>query len=562
MLNKQLFTNFRVRIALSSVLLLLILVVIIFFALSGGKRKSYADSEQTIEELLDDNAPRPSTMELGKLYDYVSSDGCQVSCFVYETTFYSDLLGFVDYKGYAELISSTDKEKLRGEHYDDDLIYEKKYIDKNGEEKVFYYKLNIISIRIDKPVVHEERIKLSKSRYKELLGERFDAECEFDIKKTWEHENQHYRDLTKKEYEANALTSYGYITQMLDKGALRLTEEEKILANQYKKSLIENTYKRDKIMEARAVAAELLYVYNTLPNDDKVESILSEHLGRMKVYIEHPNDSNYPLKITYYDAYNEYFSENKLQEKTFIERYNIGMKKSDADFVACGQERMKIVAELLALNHKYRFYCANSQQEDVCKTSTKDNMVDWGQLTYPAQLNAICDVLEQIDDKTVDVDVIKNKLTNLLGIRVQTMNAPPDVKKYYEAHARHRYCGVIAALAKRNWGAFCALKFQINSAYTGGGAIGYHNGKLPVTAFIANACDHCILNELIKKYDASDPFRLYNSDYQISVLKKKYPSECADIAEKFFNANAEKMKAVLADTQAAYEAWEKKMQSK
>lgn len=497
----QLSRKLRI-LSISALTLLIGLICLITYCITDNKAaRNYADSSfDYYNQKLDPNAPDPSTMVPGKVYDYIATDGTNVSAMLVENTMHSNNLGQVVSSAYVELVSSTDKSKLYA-HASAFPIHSRIFTDMHGNERTFYYRLCIKNLNISNPKVNENQIATHVAFLRDFFSDDdWGVVIKMRCGATEAHEKQHYADLTK--YPILCVAAHKHLTQVIEHGNAVLSDPDKKSAQEILGKLYKLEGQTSVILESRAVAAEINYLYNQfqekIPFKDtskdtvnlesekfnnnpkeyyaytltdgkfkeqdglnlmSIESLISKenyasknaqerqkmiitwNLSEHKVPIKHREyRTDLTPTTTYEDAYKKYFSTENL------DKYNDSMTVSETDLIKACELREQYFSELLAIHHLYKYYKDNLPNDKI--KSTNQFVADWDkEVPIAPWLNAITEELKKINGPYDPESEIAKNLAKL--IKIYPKFDYDDTPAQYEA--QYHFYMTVSALAEHNF---------------------------------------------------------------------------------------------------------------
>lgn len=329
----QLSRKLRI-LSISALALLIGLICLITYCITDDKAaRNYADSSfDYYNQKLDPNAPDPSTMVPGKVYDYIATDGTNVSAMLVENTMHSNNLGQVVSSAYVELVSSTDKSKLNA-HASAFPIRSSTFTDIHGKQQTFHYRLSIKALKIGNPMVNENQIAEQVKFLRDLFSDDdWGVVIKMRCGATEAHEKQHCADLTK--YPILCVAAHENLTQVIEHGNAVLSDPDKKNAQEILDKLYNLEGQTTVILESRAVAAKINYLYNQFE-----EKIPSKDTTKDTVNLESEKSNNNPKEYYAYTLTDGKFEEQNgvhlISKKNLISKENYASKNA--------QERLKMI---------------------------------------------------------------------------------------------------------------------------------------------------------------------------------------------------------------------------
>ena len=561
----------------------------------------------------DPNAPDPATMEPGKVYDYVATNGTNVSTMLLECRLNdNDANGYVTSKAHVALVSSTDKYKLQSAT-PEFPIHSQTFTDALGKNRTFYYQLVIQELNISSPQINDKGIneqvnyaiaKLEEQHRKANINYTKFTEHEkniiFNLRRyeVIAHENQHRQDLIK--HNILCANIHGYLSELIQKGIDKISAEDKIKAKNTLDSLLLNEYEATVIMESRAVATGIKqtssdfsslnfsnppllqingepepreYAYLLLNHDgipitkkeytkaspsDKEQWFIYSSLARHNVPIQHPIDgvSITPNKQrTYNEAYEMYFSKNSLDVEN-------GMNLSAQHLKEKAAQREQLISDLLAINHLYRFYKNNLPDATKKTTSSTDQVVYWEKqrLTSWQWLDTIVTEMKQINGKIEPHSLTEKKLDAILNERRNVHNVksiPIRAQAHMEAKAMIRFYQLLSHLFAEN---FYSCKKLKEYSYT----IWINSG--PALAAITHGAYPMLVGNPDRYYMeincklAPNESWGFNPGSDARPFIEKHPRECNEVGIQYCEKCIKSLNALIKETEEDYQKWLKFIQ--
>lgn len=550
----------------------------------------------------DPNAPAPATMEPGKVYDYVATNGTNVSTMLLECRLNdNDANGYVTSKAHVALVSSTDKYKLESAT-PEFPIHSQTFTDALGKNRTFYYQLVIQELNISTPQINDKGIneqvnyaiaKLEEQHRKANINYTKFTEHEKNIifnlrrNEVIAHESQHRQDLIK--HNILCANIHGYLSELIQKGIDKISAEDKIKAKNILDSLLLNEYEATVIMESRAVATGIKqtssdfsslnfsnppllqingepepreYAYLLLNHDgipitkkeytkaspsDKEQWFIYSSLARHNVPIQHPigGVSITPNKQrTYNEAYEMYFSKNSLDVEN-------GMNLSAQHLKEKAAQREQLISDLLAINHLYRFYKNNLPDATKKTTSSTDQVVYWEEeMTFTAWLNTLTNEIEKLHSQPNQQKETFARIDKLFQIKVssESKSPAPDIyiKSHNQAQAWSHFYHTIATLFQNDMALYKDLRPYLLKLHTKPTLVSYYDFPSYHKPFVETFEWDVILHPTIQtKWEQAHPVRpwTYSISYQLNWKLTNCKKECIEIASSYCN----KIQKILTD---------------
>ncbi len=584
-------------IAVAFVLCLISLMLYTLCNEKPGKKHSYSRSTAARTER-DPNAPDPATMEPGKVYDYVATNGAYVSAMLIESTLQdNNESGFVNTTAYAELVSSTDKNNLPGKE-SAFPIRSQSFTDLYGNSQTFYYQLTQQIIEFE-PTINETNIrnqidsdvhnltnllKQNNMSFEDITEADKEIIFEFRKNETQAHETQH-----KTDYEALPILCvycHNNLTQLIQSGQkYKISATDKQKAAVLHASLLHNEYDATVVMESRAVATGIKQIHSDFsglqsPKDNTTPANVTEttpqkfesayllvdtnekyvtkarylsakeedrklwhihtSLARKNVMIQHPTDGvtiDTTQQKTYRDAYNLYFQNND---------YNEGMNKSAKALTNLAINREQYISDLLAINHLYRFYKNNLPDDSAKSTSTAATaaIADWEQEkpSITLWLNEFTNELNKINGPYNPKSETAKKIKKLLTIYPKYEHD----NEAAQSEAKYNFYLAVIKLAEHNFYSLPNLKrgllydkntwcYYIDEAQRNCSRLFTHPSPSDITHFYTH---NFYIRDMYKKESKAahnlGPFDIIDKRKELLWLLENKSEECGTYSANYF----------------------------